>query len=377
MEQRTQEPAWLTTWRNEARSAAEHLPESVTYEGGIKGVFSHTPSFDGEAPTYRVVSIEKELELYTLKEAYETLGINDLLKGLLGSSLVPLPLIQAEAMARAKIVSGLFCYVQPKIDEVGTFVEQKISLETTLGAKSAADILVVIAKTGARVVIEHSFAGASDSSTLWRTCIVVCEEGAEVRFIDEVDQVSGAIAVDRFGLIGDRAKVDWIENISAPILYRSHMTNMLAGADASAKVEHVLLAQAEAQYDISAQSLLRAEGTRSNIVAIGAVYQRGHIIYQSNSDTGNAAAHAKGEEHAKFLLLDDAARVDVVPLLTVGNSSAQAEHRVVVTHVRDEEMFYASAKGLGVENARLLALEGFFAEAKHSDRLRAKLISLA
>lgn len=375
MEQQTKEPEWLNEWRSRALAIADELPESKPYEGGIKGVFSYTPSFDGEAPTYRVVHIEKELELYTLKEAYETIGINDLLEGLLGSSLLPAPREKGEAYARAKIGSGLLCYAQPSIDEVGNFVEQKLSLETTLNAKSSSDVLVVIAKTGARLSLEHSFKGGMQSSVLWRTCIVLCEEGAEVHFIDNIDNVKGALAVERFGLLGAQAKIDLTENVSAAIMYRSRVLNILAGADASAKVEHVLIAQTEAQYDISAQALLRAEGVSSIQRATGAAGSGGLIIYQSNTDVSAVAAHAKGEERAKFLLLDDAAVVTVVPSLAIGNSSGNIEHQVAVTHICDEELFYATSKGLGVSNARLLALEGFFADAKHSDALRAKLSS--
>jgi Fe-S cluster assembly scaffold protein SufB len=377
MEQQTTEPKWLAEWRSRAQKESDNLPEPAVYDGGIKGLFSCAPNFEGEAPVYRVVHIEKELELYTLKEAYETIGINNLLEGLLSSTLLPASKLKAEALARASIGSGLLCYVQPKIDEVGNFVEQHVSLETTLQDKGASDMLIVIAKTGARVVITHHFEGGSATSMLWRTCIVVCEEGAEVRFVDEVEYGKGAVSIDRFGLVGGNAKIEWIENVSTPGLYRSHVMNMLAGSEGSGKVEHVLLAQREAQYDISVEAVLRGEGTESNIMAVGAVAPDAHIIYQGNSEASASAKLAVCKERAKFLLLDDSARVDVVPALLAGNSAAQVEHQMVVTHIRDEEVFTATSKGLDVSNARSLALLGFFADVKQSPELQEKLSSFA
>lgn len=376
MENMTKEPGWLTSWRKKAAEVAETLPQSEVYQGGIKSIFAYTPSFDGDAPTYQVVAIEKELELYTLKEAYETLGISDLLSGLLASPLLHAPHTKAEARARAQLASGLLCYVQPKIDAEGHFVMQKMSLMTTLGQKSASDIFVVIAKTGARVQIAHEWKGGVDSSVLFRTFIILCEEGAEVEMIDSATTVRGALAIDRIGLIGSNARIDVKEDVAAPILYRSQSHDVLVGSAARVKVEHVLLASDAAQFDISVDSALRAEDTQSMQLATGAAASGGHIIYRGNTMSSPSAEGAHGSEQAKFLLLDESARVDAVPALEAGSGTALIEHKLAVSHIKDEEVFYATTKGLGSENARVLAAEGFFADAKPSSVLRERLLKV-
>lgn len=376
MEKISKEPEWLTSWRRNAIEIGETLPEAEVYPGGIKSIFSYTPSFDGNAPTYQVVSIEKELELYTLKEAYETLGISDLLGGLLASPLLPQPHTKVGAEARAKIASGLLCYIQPKIDAEGHFVTQKMSLLTTLGQKSAADIFVVIAKTGARVEVAHAWKGGVASSVLYRTLIVLCEEGAEVNMVDAAIDITGALAVDRIGIVGSNARIDWREDIAASSLYFSHNHNLLVGNAGKVNVEHVLLAANEAQYDISVDVELRAEGAESIVTATGAAASGGHIIYRSNTISTPNAAAARGVEQAKFLLLDESARIDAVPALLASSGSALIEHKLAVTHIKDEEVFYATAKGLGAANARVLAAEGFFAEAKPLASLLNKLVAL-
>lgn len=377
MEHNTHEPEWLKAWRKNMEERADTLPEIETYEGGVQPVFLGMPNFEGTPPTYRVVSIDKELELYTLKEATETLGITDLLQGLLTSGLLPVPLSKSEALARAKIGSGLLCYVQPSIDEEGNFMTQRMHIETTLGLKGAADIFIVIAKTGARVHIDHDLVGGGDEGEFSRTCIIVCEEGAEVAFGDTVDNAKGAASIRRFGLVGSNARIDWREQVSAKMRYSSHLLDLLVGTHGAVEVQHILLAGADAAYDIRAISELRGENTKSVIGATGAAASSGHIIYQGHTKSIAHAVESVGSERAKFLLIDDSARIEAVPSLEVQSGAATIEHELAITHIHDEELFYATTKGIGEQEARVLAVEGIFAEVKPTQPFVKKLLEVA
>jgi hypothetical protein len=71
------------------------------------------------------------------------------------------------------------------------------------------------------------------------------------------------------------------------------------------------------------------------------------------------AIQSQAEQKTHALLLGDHARFHGVPALEVLNHEVQCKHGSAVGYINDENRFYLMARGLTVENAERLIIEGF------------------
>lgn len=319
--------SWFKEWQGHEQSLISSLPELENYGKGVPGIFSYMPKFDGDEPQYLVKQIDRELELYTLHEGGKTLGIGDLLEGLFKSSLLDASRTKLDAALRANIKSGLVCYVQPKIAEDGTLLEHSIEIETTLSEKSAADVLVIIAKAGSRLRMKHEFVGGGSVSLLGRQVLIVCEDDAMVHYSEKVEQVQGALSVQYLSLIGPSSNIVWNGVATAETVLRMHVTHKLIGEGASCTSEMLVSVRDDVQYDILNIAYLNSDTTHATIHTAGVSGDAARLIYRDGIVSEKEYVDCVDE--ARLLMVGDRSRIDALPA-----PGAQAAIRnIVQSHV--------------------------------------------
>lgn len=302
---------WFKGLQKIEEGSIENLPEEQVYGKGIKGVFAYTPKFKSGEPEYFVRQIDKELELYTLIEATQTLGINDLLKGLFQSPLLPKAKTKLDAALFSNIKNGLVVYAQPKISDEGELLVHNINLETKLKDGSTSDLVILIVKTGARLNLEHEFVGGVDNSMLGRKVIVVCEDGAMVRFKENINNVLGAISVEYIFLVGPESNVTFVNTAKAKIILRQNIESYLLGDGSNSSIENVYKLNDESKYDILCLADLKSSSAHSTIHTVSTVEDKSHLIYRSGIVSQNENNGSVDE--ARLLLVGSDSKIDSLP----------------------------------------------------------------
>ncbi len=359
LSKRLVEPEWLFAWRNNAIAHTAVLPRNEKYGIGISAIELPEAPLLTEYPDYSV-DASKGLELYTWKEAMEQEEIAPILERLLTSPLLPSSCSQEQALGRAFFQTGIVVYVQPSVDEKGEYSTESLTLSTALPLGSTADMIIVIAKEGAQLHMKSIITGGEQSSTLIRSFITLTEGESKVSLVSSLNQVRGFVSIEHKALVSSHATIDIVEDPSEGAVLRSDTETILLGQEASSTITHVINAQHASQFDIHARTLHHASETVSQIYALGTAGDTSRTVYRAGIDIKSGIKHVSGAQEGKFLVLSDDAQVDAIPMLDIASNEVSSTHKLSVSHIRDEDLFYASSRGLSNESSRVLVLEGFF-----------------
>ena len=351
-------PEWLSSWKGTAQEDAKRLSSVEHYGIGIDAVVPDTEPSAFVAPEYRVEA-SKGLELSTWKEALAQEETAVFLERLFSSTLIPSARTHLGALGRSQFASALVVYVQPTLDDAGIAIEETLLLETTLPPAQSADLVIIIAKTGSRFRLTERTIGGSDASVFARTTIVVTEEDAKV-YGETSATASGFVHHEVVGIVGPYAAVKWREEPNVSGNYRSLTMLRLVGPSAEGEVLSLLIADGTRKADVLAEVEHCADETRARVLAAGVATDSARIVYRGNIRMKEGVHATDGDQEGRFLVLAPTARVDAIPALDIASKDVRSTHKLSVSHVKSDDLFYAQARGIPESGARTLALEGFF-----------------
>lgn len=355
------EPEWLLGWREKQMAHASTLPRAIKHGIGISALFPEMePDFGGIAEYH--VDTTKGLEIYTWGEAVTQEEIEPLLKGLLESEFFPAPKDFFRATGNAFFASGLVVYVQPNMADDGTFITEKLTLDTMVPKGSSSDIIIVIAKEGAKFEFTSNMSGGMVGSVHSRTLIVVTEQDTVTR-ITQRDTVSEGAMVMHLsrGIVAGNSSLVWRELLAGDALVSSVTHNLLIGSGAKVKVLQALIASDHAEFDVDVSAEHLADDTHSDIFTAGTGKDKSKILYRGLVAMKDGVHMVEGAQEAKFLVLTPGAKIDAIPSLDVASNDVSCAHKLSISHVREGDMFYPKLRGLSDEESRALFLEGHFA----------------
>jgi len=356
------EPTWLLSWRAEKAGHAETLPAAIKYGISIHAVLPpNEVPFDQTADYH--VDASKGLELYTWKEAIAQEEIVPILEGLMKSEFFPSATDHFSGIAQALFRSGIVAYVQPSLEEDGTPREESLHLDTLVPKGSSADIVVVIAKEGAKLSLTSALSGGEQTSVFARTVIVLTERDAHVRITQKHTLANGATALfSSRGIAAAHSSVTWSAIFAGAIAVKSGTENMLIGDEARGEIREGILGGGSAQFDVFSSAKHLADHTHSRIRAAGLATDTSRTVYRGLIDMVEGIRAVDGGQEARFLVLSPKAEVDAIPSLDIASKDVLSTHKLSISHIRDTDTFYSKLRGLSDEESKQLFLEGHFAQ---------------
>src|SRR5271165_1465339 len=138
---------------------------------------------------------------------------------------------------------------------------------------------------------------------------------------------------------GARAKSSWTQ-----VETGSAITNNRQQADTGTKMIHI------------------GKDTRSTIVAKGISAGRGQNTYRGLVRVQPRAKGARNHTQCDSLLIGERCGAHTVPYIEVRNPSARVEHEATTSKISDDQLFYCRQRGLSVEDAVSLIVNGFCKE---------------
>ena len=354
-------------WREKQLALASELPKSIKHGIGISALFPEMePDFASTAEYH--VDASKGLEIYTWSEAVTQEEIEPILKGLMESAFSPAPKDFFRASGHAQFRSGLVIYVQPNMKEDGTFIEEKLTLDTMAQSTSSSDVVVVIVKEGAKFDFVSTISGGGEGSVHTRTLVVLTEADASVRVTQQNNMTSGAMAMHfSRGIVAGNSKLVWRELLLGEMLTSSITDTLLIGAGARTTVLQGIVATYTAVIDVDVSAQHMADDTHSNIATAGVGKDTSRTLYRGLVDMKSGVHKVEGKQEARFLSLTPTAKIDAIPSLDIASNDVTCAHKLSISHVREGDTFYPKLRGLSDEESRALFLEGHFAHVFSGD----------
>lgn len=130
----------------------------------------------------------------------------------------------------------------------------------------------------------------------------------------------------------------------------------LAGAGASVTIEEIFVSGGVASELVI---MHEAGNTISKVRSRGVVDKqetvKAHATVQVPKGITGCTTHVTQE----FLLMDDSAKVDVLPALEIEEQDVSAGHKAAIAPLDEEKLFYLTARGLAESDAKKMIIQGF------------------
>ena len=313
---------------------------------------------------------ESEMVYHSLKEKWEDLGVifldmddavqeHENLVQEYFMKCVPNSDHKFAALHGACWSGGTFLYV-PK----GVKVEEPLQAYFRMNAKNMGQFehtLIIVEEEADVHYIEGCSAPKYGSQALHAGCVeVFVKEGAKARY-SSVENWSR----DTFNLNTKRAIVEkdatmeWIGGNMGSGVTMLYPCSILVGE--GARCDHLALAFANSGQwqDTGAKVLHMAPHTSSSVVSKSISKDGGVSVYRGLLKVAPHARNCTASVECDALLLDEKSRTDTIPDIQVRNNDVTIAHEAKVGRLSEEDIFYLTSRGLSLEEARAMIVNGF------------------
>jgi Fe-S cluster assembly protein SufD len=238
--------------------------------------------------------------------------------------------------------------------------------------------------------LELTVEAAPGEAVHWRTLIVL-GEGAEAEiwerytsgesglFNGVVELVVGDAATLRYGCEQELSTRSWVFATQRAALARDatlewtalgfgsergkvRMETRLAGRGSSARVTGAFAGTGTQHLDYDTTQEHAADHTTSDLAFRGVLADHATAVWRGMIKVDKAAQQTDAFQENRNLLLSAHAHADAIPGLEIEADDVRCTHAAAVAQLDPEQLYYLRARGLPLETAQRLVVEGFVGE---------------
>jgi len=265
------------------------------------------------------------------------------------------------ALNDAGVRAGAFVYVPRNV-----VLEEPISL-TSVQARTGTLLnqrTLLILEEGAQAEVWEQFlSGDGDFDGVFNTVTeLVVGQGARLRYVcgqglSEKSWIFGAQRAE----VGRDAALDWVALGFGSARGHVRMETRLAGEGAEARVTGAYASHARQHIDFDTTQEHAAPNTTSDLAFRGVLTGRSTAVWKGNIIVDPGAQKTDAFQESRNLLLSKRAHADAIPGLEIQANDVRCTHAAAVAQVDPEQLFYLRSRGLRLEVAKRLVIEGFLA----------------
>jgi Fe-S cluster assembly protein SufD len=231
----------------------------------------------------------------------------------------------------------------------GTLVNQKTRIVLEEGAQGE--------------VWEQFLSAADDLDGIFNISTeLVVGDAAHLRYVcgQGLSESSWVFGAQR-ATVGRDGSLDWVAlgfgSRSGHVL----METRLGGEGADARVTGAYATHARQHIDFDTTQEHAAPNTTSDLAFRGVLHGRSSAVWKGNIIVDPGAQKTDAFQESRNLLLSKRAHADAIPGLEIQANDVRCTHAAAVAQVDPEQLFYLRSRGLKLDVARRLVIEGFLA----------------
>lgn len=285
-------------------------------------------------------------------------------------SVVPVGDNYFAALNSAVFTEGSFCYI-PK----GVMCPLDLSTYFRINAEESGQFerTLIIADTDSKVTyLEGCTAPKFDRNQLHAAVVeLVALDNAEIRYSTVQNWYSGDSHgiggiynfVTKRGLCaGFGSRISWTQVETGSSITWKYPSCILIGDDSAGEFYSVALTNNYQQADTGTKMTHIGRATRSRIISKGISVGNSKNTYRGQVKIVPKAEGSLNYSQCDSLLIGSKSQANTFPHIQVGNSTSKVEHEASVSKVEEEQLFYLSQRGIGMEEAINLLVSGFCRE---------------
>ena len=259
----------------------------------------------------------------------------------------------------AEWAGGAFVYV-PR----GVKVEAPIVLTAVQAQEGSAlnwRVLVVL-EEGAEAEVWEQY--ASTAPGLFTTVVeLVVGENANLRFVTAqgLDEQSQIYGTQRAHVARD-GKLDWVVLGFGAGYGKVFQNTILDGEGAEGKVTGAYALNGRQHLDFDTTQEHAAAHCNSDLAFRGILAGRSSAVWRGMIKVDEGAQETDAFQESRNLLISKKAHADAIPGLEILANDVRCTHAAAIAQIDPDQLFYLRARGLPLEQASRLVIEGFLAE---------------
>jgi Fe-S cluster assembly protein SufD len=265
------------------------------------------------------------------------------------------------ALNDAGFRAGSFVFV-PR----GVELSAPISLSTVQARSGTilAQRTLVVLEEGARAEVwEQYLSGEPELDGVFNAVTeLIVGDGAHLRYVcgQALSEQSWIFGAQR-AQVGRDAGLDWVALGFGSARGHVRMETRLGGEGAEARVTGAYATHARQHIDFDTTQEHAAPNTTSDLAFRGVLHGRSTAVWKGNIIVDPGAQKTDAFQESRNLLLSKRAHADAIPGLEIQANDVRCTHAAAVAQVDPEQLFYLRSRGLRLEVARRLVIEGFLA----------------
>ncbi len=223
--------------------------------------------------------------------------------------------------------------------------------------------LVVLEEGAQAEVWEQFLSGSDDVDGVFNTVTeLIVGQNARLRYVcgqglSENSWIFGAQRAE----VGRDASLDWVALGFGSARGHVRMETRLAGEGSGARVTGAYASHGRQHIDFDTTQEHAAPNTTSDLAFRGVLTGRSSAVWKGNIIVDPGAQKTDAFQESRNLLLSKRAHADAIPGLEIQANDVRCTHAAAVAQVDPEQLFYLRSRGLPLEVAKRLVIEGFLA----------------
>jgi Fe-S cluster assembly protein SufD len=161
------------------------------------------------------------------------------------------------------------------------------------------------------------------------------------------------------GTVDRDGTLDWIALGFGSGNGRVAMDTQLSGRGADAKVTGAYATHGRQHLDYATTQVHAAPNTTSDLAFRGILDGRSNTVWSGMIKVDPGAQQIDAFQESRNLLLTKTAHADSVPGLEILANDVRCTHAAAIAQIDPEQLYYLRSRGLSLEDARRLVIEGF------------------
>ena len=274
------------------------------------------------------------------------------------------------ALNSAVFTDGSFCFI-PK--GVRCPIELSTYFRINAAQTGQFERTLIIAEDEAYVsYLEGCTAPMRDENQLHAAVVeLVALKNAEIKYSTVQNWYSGDkdgkggiynFVTKRGKCLGARSKISWTQVEAGSAITWKYPSVILQGDHSVGEFYSVALTNQRMQADTGTKMIHIGERTRSTIVSKGISTDQSNNNYRGLVKILPSAGHARNFSQCDSMLVGNQCSANTFPYIEVNNPSATLEHEASTSKINAEQIFYLQSRGLDMEGAISLIINGFCKE---------------
>nr|YP_010937659.1 iron-sulfur cluster formation ABC transporter [Palisada intermedia]WKW95635.1 iron-sulfur cluster formation ABC transporter [Palisada intermedia] len=297
----------------------------------------------------------------------------NLIKKYLGS-VVPIGDNFYSALNSATFTDGSFCYIPPN-----TKCPLELSTYFRINNKESGQFerTLIIADSNSYVsYLEGCTAPQFDTNQLHAAVVeLVALDNATIKYSTVQNWYSGDhqgnggiynFVTKRGMCIGNNSKILWTQVETGSAITWKYPSCILLGNNSIGEFSSIALTNNYQQADTGSKMIHIGKYTRSKIISKGISAGNSINSYRGLVKMGVKASYSRNYSQCDSLVLGNKCKANTFPYIQVKNPYCKVEHEASTSKIGEEQIFYFLQRGINVEEALSLMINGFCKEILNS-----------